>query len=358
MTLTGSMLADGATFLLLTSMGQLLVGNILIGWLEGLLLARIFELPRKQTIWIMVLANYASMILMALGTWGIKGIVYPWLIGDEPLYHVVRLLAVLWGASYILTLLIEWPFCYWALQTPGRSFKRSLLASVIAQSASYLLLVPLYLLVGQPQLVTQFTADRSFAANGPNDALVFFVSERDRAICQINVDGSGLQRLQDVPDGRVSLTMQSRVDPNEWWLLAQNYGYTKTVVQRVAYDLRRTDIRHCEEEFRSHHYGPAYDYRPEAERQWRVMQPHWSCIECVNVHTREKLTIAMELPFETWLASSATVLPGERVVFCMNGQILLADLNKRRVMLLALGDSPIVIPREAIARAATQPTSE
>ncbi len=52
--------ADVGTPLVWGSTFHLLLGNTLIGLFEGWLLARVFHLPQRRCVWLMIPANYLS----------------------------------------------------------------------------------------------------------------------------------------------------------------------------------------------------------------------------------------------------------------------------------------------------------
>jgi len=350
------MLADGATLLVLTGMAQLVVGNAIIGLLEGILLAAIFKVPRKRAVWIMILANYVSMIAGLVGVKVAWAGLRPWLVGDEPLYHMTRLVLIPAALSFAVTLALEWPFCYWAMKGETRRFRRSVQGDLIVQTASYLLLVPVFFWASQINLLTDFSTDRSLAARSPNDATVFFVDGRDDALYRIGADGSDRRKVADLP-----ADWMPKLVPDQdfkWWdLQIEQRGQQRTLIPHLASDLfSREDAELAGASVDPWHYGPAYDYRRPGERRWLLSHDHWSWISASDSQTDRHVSIAMELPFEKWMASAVTMLPGERAVFAMGDQILLADMNTRKVCMLVRGHWPIVVPNRClVSDAATKP---
>jgi hypothetical protein len=55
--------------------------------------------------------------------------------------------------------------------------------------------------------------------------------------------------------------------------------------------------------------------------------------------------LAFETPLLAWVSRCATVLPGEQVVYEVEGQVVLLDLGTRRMQFLARGSSPVVVIR-------------
>lgn len=113
---------------------HLFLGNALIGLFEGWLLARAFELPKRRCAWSLVLANYLS-------AWVGLGLM-PFFFHKYgvDIYTGLRVTWALVAATYLLTLLLEWPFVTLCFRKAPGWFPRSVKGSLLIQSASYILL--------------------------------------------------------------------------------------------------------------------------------------------------------------------------------------------------------------------------
>ncbi len=114
------------------------VGNLLLGLIEALVLIRAFRTPAGRSYPLMIAANYISAaayfpVAALLGT--------PFTDG-----HLMQALLV----ALVVTLLIEAPFVFWCFPRDRRQPRRWLTANVFAQAISYVLLVVFYL--AQPLL--------------------------------------------------------------------------------------------------------------------------------------------------------------------------------------------------------------
>ena len=172
-------LADGATALTMvgwSKVAHLFFGNALIGLAEGVLIALIFRCRLRRAVPIMILANYASawlgfIILSAFGEQPIAR-----LLGDEPLYALPTVVRWVVLAAFVETLLVEWPFCLWAVSPGKHKFARSIGACLVAQLASYAVLIPYYQHSSLTSLYTDLTVDRSTIGKAPGTAVVYFMS--------------------------------------------------------------------------------------------------------------------------------------------------------------------------------------
>jgi hypothetical protein len=145
--------ADAGTALMWAGLLQMLIGNFFVGLGEGCLLAWRYKTDSGASVLIMILANYVSAWLGLFLVGSILPKSLQALGTDHPpglRATLVPELLVLAGL-FVVTVLIEWPFCLWALRRrwrgKGSLALRSFKASLLVQAASYAVLVPLYLWV-------------------------------------------------------------------------------------------------------------------------------------------------------------------------------------------------------------------
>jgi hypothetical protein len=116
--------ANAGTPLMWAGMIHLVVGNAVIGVLEGLLLGWLFCLPGGKAIGAMIAANYASAWLGGLYIRGAMVEALPMDLTNGWFWFWFMVVA-----TYGLTLLLEWPFIAWGLRGTQNWLKRSIQAS-------------------------------------------------------------------------------------------------------------------------------------------------------------------------------------------------------------------------------------
>ena len=115
------------------------VAALLLGVLEGAILARVFRLEAARCAVLMILANFlTSWIGLAL-----IGVLPGHDLRDDPLAALVLVVA-----TYVLTLVLEWPFVALCVRGAPGWFRRSVKGSLIVQTASYGVLVIIGILAG------------------------------------------------------------------------------------------------------------------------------------------------------------------------------------------------------------------
>lgn len=347
--------ADAGTPLIFRVLWHAWVGNIIIGVIEGILIAKIFRLRLKPAISIMIGANYSSMII---GYFAIKllknSIAFHSFFGKIPFYHVNYLLLFFIILSYLLTIIIEWPFCLLAFgeSKERRKGKKSLIASIVAQSVSYAILVPYYLSAsGIVHNNVSFERNPAFVSS--KNAIIYFISTKDSGVYRIKPDGSPKEKVVAVnianPNARLFVSKPAGAKTWDLWV----WGYPKNGKETLllkSFATRATPSRFYEnrrrEEGTNLNFGPALDLNPENQQNWSVTTTYESSLFAKNKRG-QGLYVSFEAPLLGWTIRNATILPDDQVVFQLYDQIILLDLNARKMALVTFGRGPIVVLDDA-----------
>jgi len=333
--------------MMLSGCYNLLLGNILIGVWEGLLVSWAFKVPRKRTIYLMIAGNYASMIvgmilIMAMGGYSALG----W---DSDVYAVRRQVALGAAASLGATLVVEWPFFILALKSCSRRLGKSVLANVLAQVASYAVLIPVAVAMGQFGVLTDVRIDPNVVSEAGEDATIFYTLPREDAVYRIRLNGTKREKIAalDRSKGWGNLCLMQEAATGKWNVCVDLDREVEVLLRDVALPMVPDVVQDANRPF-SHMIVPRavdkpIDYRPIAQRHWQV-EMDWLNLIARDTKTGQEIRVGLDTQFATWLLNYPTVLPGDRVVFVANRQILLLDLNTRRLGAIAKGWEPIVIP--------------
>lgn len=299
--------ADAGTPLLWLTFGHLVAGNAIIGLIEGLIISGVYKVKYISSILIMILANYVSMAL------GIIGILFcaAAFRNHVSINNAAFVLLLFLLGSYMATVIIEWPFCLWILKRKADRGRLSFKASVILQAISYAILIPLYFMASGFTLATRTKVDNPSVFIKSNNARIYFRGLDGKDIYKINADGRYREKVNEFKS------------PDDVLVNASN---------REKYDVRS--------------WQGVVDLRPENKRYWYVRTGNWAIngLSGENIKSGERLWLALETPFLSWLITNATILPEEQVICQVGGnQIVLIDLNTRQIGLIAFGREPIVI---------------
>ena len=347
--------ANAGTPLRWAGTAHLVAGNFVIGVLEGLLLARAFRVPSPSAVALMVAANYVSAFGFLLGFPVVRH-VRNWALGDAPLYRVPETLALLLGVTFLISVLVEWPFCWGALRRAKHPWRRALVASLVAQCASYCLLVPFYLLVSPITLYTETRLDRSLSFVRQPNAWVYYLAPAGD-VYRIRMDGRDRQRVLDHskvgPDAR--LTARNAA-PGRWdlWLTAHPQQGTATrlfqgLPGRVGVDEAGKEQEPHEEFGNGMNAWEPLELRVPGAEEWDAWLGFWASqgVQLTHRNSGRETVLAMETPWLAWEPRNATMLPGDQLLFQLDDQIVVLDLPTRKLGLLVRGSGPVVCVTDA-----------
>ncbi len=331
-------------------------GNAIIGVLEGILIARLFRTNVRWTAGAMILANYVSMWcggMLLPQAEPIAGLV----LGHRlSIYDLQGFLLACVILAFLVTLVIEWPFCLFALLGQKQPVRRSALACLVTQIASYTFLLVYYGVASPVSALTRTTLDDPANFAKPVDAWVYFIGADDGDIWRIRPDGSERQHVAVAQAGTsdACLFIRPSVDSEGWDLWSQTGhrldGERSLELERfathpaLAPDWDYADLsRSPPGPFTG--YGAAYLDAEPPSIGGRVRTGFWAAEGLWYGGDR----IALETPFVRWLPRWPTVLPGEQVVYQLGDQIVLFDIPQRKLGLVAFGRGPLVTAGDDVA---------
>ena len=279
--------ANGGTPLIWFTGFHLTLGNLLIGLGEGLLLAWLFKVPSGRTCLLMIFANFFSMMLGLYLIGEAVALVDRAMASRPPLERGPTILVCVAAASYLLTILAEWPFAYLALDRDAKDWRRSLKMSAVAQTASYAILIPLYLATSSIGVYTNATVRSDLSFVRPPLAWVYYLNPDDKGLWRIRTDGtSKTMVLNDVwrsDDERLSPDRHPGRPKWDLYMVRKEPGRpnhpdvtTSVILADFAttagrwWDIRRWDYEQDApptartEEGVDFAFGPAADMRPQS----------------------------------------------------------------------------------------------
>lgn len=122
------------------------IGSIFFGLVEGILIAKIYKVQTCSTIFKSLFANFIFIFLY--GNFFLDLIHQKF--QNSPISEDKFLSLMLSGGSILLLFLpyvIKWPFSYWSLKNIDNKIKKSIHATLIAQTAHYLVFVLFFILI-------------------------------------------------------------------------------------------------------------------------------------------------------------------------------------------------------------------
>ncbi len=337
-------LANAGTALMRGTAMHLLIGNLLIGLLEGFLLWLVFRVKFLKAALIMISANYVSAWAAYTILQGLSAHLYD----TVNLYNIQRMLQIGFGVAFVLTVLIELPFVGILFYKRKHWIIRSITACLLIHVISY---VPLYgwyrLMSAEGVLKNASVVNLSdYVVRNP-EAVVYYIGDQS-TVYRLRLDGSEVKVVHKLEqqEGKPFLFLNYSQNQDKADL---NLGWSEGVYMMIAQGsecLKESVLCGLEIPLLPDEHGmQATDYRPSEERYWDINAGFWE-MEGLAMRNRERgkwVNIALETPFVQWLARHVTVLPGDEIIFQFGAQICIFDRQSRKLALLAQGSSPVVI---------------
>jgi len=224
-------LANAGTPLMWAGCFTLLFGNFFIGLFEAWLIRgrRKLFAPAATA---MVVANYLSMLA------GI-GLIYLALplaaeAQRDPFTKSVPLLLGMWAATYVLTVIIEWPF---VANTAGlRVNLRSLGLSAKVQAVSYSFLAVFTYFVGSTSALTLTSAPAGSVTSV--DGWVYYLALDHESVMRTRLDGSRTEKVSEIDveptSGWPRITVEPTSNGDRARLMYRVYGADQEIIKNVG----------------------------------------------------------------------------------------------------------------------------
>lgn len=338
--------ANPGTQLVVGGYESLLLITVLIGICEGLIIAKLLRIRASTSIWVMILANFLSWLS---GVFLLAPSRLESLAKTTTLYNLHERLTALALESFVLAVVIEWPFCY-GLAVFLKSKRRPLLTATIgvavfAQLVSYTGLLAFLSHANHWSTLTgvRATHDLSFARKTP--ATVYFLGED--GVYRVSIDGTGLTKVLDQKGlplwessaGELSWEVDTKAECISLELLA--IGYKEYLLLCKHF----TDLPQGWQTMTWHEQLPLDLRQRDARRIWEF-RPIDSSLTFWK--GGKKLKLWVRAPLANWSAHYGTIIPGDLVVYQLEDEvgdgskIIALGLREHRVGVLAEGRSPMI----------------
>jgi len=360
--------ANAGTPLMWAGMIHLVIGNALVGLLEGLLLGWWFGVPRAKAVGAMIVANYASAWLGGLF---IRGAIVKVLPMD--LTNGWQWFWIMVVVTYCLTLVLELPFIAWGFRGAQGWLKRSVRASLLVQSSSYILLFGWYWMASGTSLYTKMHVVAPEDLALPESVLVYFIASSDGNVYRRGLGSKDEQRIYELhskDDNDRLFVRPSALDTNRWDLMARletgdwrNPRFVEVLtnlhVQAVP-DWRSTHTDPPDYEGTWFSFGKVQGLGSATNSQWEFWAGFWPVegLRASQKETGERVRFSYETPFGAWTVRNAVHLPTDKVLFQLgDDQICGFDPVERRVALLWHGRGPVPVIEMGMSNKITGPNA-
>lgn len=351
--------ADVGTPLLWAGFLHLCFGNALIGVGEGLAISRFFQVRKRRAIPAMIIANYFSAWIGAFFISGVGASV------PMDLYTAWRWFWIIVVVTFLLTLIVEWPFVAWCFRGANGWFRRSIRASLTVQTASYMVLFGWYWLASDARVYTSMQVVPPEQIILPKELSIYFISADDGNVYRRSSAVGRDRKVRDLHSrnsrDRLSLRLSS-TNTNSWELVAglwESDARTQAVAFVQSIPAQTVPITPPNRD-----EWPMVAADEQAPRlgsatnsDWIVWAAHWNdFITCYNQRDRKTEYVRFETPFAVWRARHPFLLPADVVLFQFGeNQICALSLRERKLALLCRGRGVVPILEQSGAPAESSP---
>ncbi|MDF3128092.1 hypothetical protein P0Y35_02665 [Kiritimatiellaeota bacterium B1221] len=352
--------ANAGTPLMWAGLIHLVFGNLLIGIVEGLLLAKFFGLAKRKCICLLITANYLSAWL---GGWVIGKAVAQML--PMGLYTAWPLFWVMVVFTYLLTLLLEFPFVAYAFKGDPVWRRKSIRASLWVQSISYLALFGWYWSACGTSLYTRTRVVALSSISLPEKVQIYFISVDDGDVYTGSLRASEWTKVYDLNSSRRNdrlYVKPSDALPDSWDLMARMETdlhrspafvmVEEDVALVAAPALRSITTDPPQYDGSWFNFGPVPKLGDADSSLWSFRTGFWPVegLRGTRVGSDERVWFSLETPFLAWSVRNATHLPSDKVLLQLgDDQLCIYDPETKRIALLTEGRGPIAVIEKAAA---------
>ena len=326
----GLLLADAGTPLMWFGCFQLFFGNCLISILEAAILRRFFNAAKPFKV--VLAANYASMVCGIGLIWLLEQVLAksdpdPFRYGRDIVYGA-------WTASFVITVLVEAPFFARVLKECGPA-KKMWKASIVANTASYAIIVPLAFFAGPTSALHLHTGWTS--KMGEVAGWIYYVDAAGREVRRMRPAGAPGQFVLTLDSSNSGSRRTVAVEPDEQGSVARLVIHTNDGARVLVPKVGHGSQAARPEEF----------YKGFADIGWPNGGLSFATSEGAStgdwayqgLQVRGH-TYALETPFIEADWSSPTLLPNGVILVAMNGDIYLVDTSSNAAFRIKPGTSP------------------
>lgn len=336
---------------MLAGMFHLVIGNAIIGLLEGLAIALVFKRPKFKTIALLVLANYFSAWVGATLLREAIAIALP--------MDLNNLRLVFWTAvliTYVFTLVLEFPFVVLVFRHDAQWLRKSAIGTLAVQTVSYVFLFWWYWHLSGVSLLNEVAVVEPGAISLPEN-VVYFISAEDGDVYELRfaetvkvtkiygLNSQGLDdriMFRDFAGDKDSQELVVRIDTHD----SENPAIVPLGV--VFSDASTPRSRGVNSEYPRENetwfnFGEALALGDAESSPWEFSTGFWAAegIRGTRKDVGARAGFSFETPFGAWIVRNAIHLPTDKILLQLgDDQIVLYDPLTQRIALLAKGRGP------------------
>lgn len=266
------------------------------------------------------------------------------------------------AATYIITLLIEWPFIVFLARGARDVKRKSLSATLKVQTVSYLILFCIYWPISNTSLYTQTQIVPPEKLELPANVTIYYISADDGDIYKRTLAREAPQKIYDLNSDDDQDKLLAKPNPSEqksedqlseWELVAriEKKKQLLSVISSTQAETPTDPLHDASQTFTFENtdrsFGRALIFKSsESKIKWDVFADFWAAggLVATEISTRKKVKLAYDTPLKSWPIRNPTYLPSDQVLFQLGkDQICIFDPITRKVALLTKGRGAVAV---------------
>jgi hypothetical protein len=347
--------ANAGTTLLWFQMFHLVIGNALIGLVEGNVIAWQFKTPKLRTIGLAVAANYFSAIVSLISISSLPRIFLPWFSGENLFHFGLIALTGLITLSYGISIVLEWPFYHLAPEEKSRrSWTISFKSSALAQTVSYaLIIIPLYYIKSPISFLTKTHLAAPTASESELSGWVYFINNKGSEVLRVRTSGGPAESVVPLRGAgeyanlflKASMTQKDRC---ELWLMDRDQAPLqlqptlpfKCELPTIPVNLKKYPTDSWFD------FGDASFFATKSKR-CSLRTDFWPTGLSFECPEKDLVRLSFQTPFVQWYFRSAFLISEKSAIFQGGGfgsdaTLFKMNLMSRVISVLANGYGPTV----------------
>jgi len=345
----------GTPFIL--SMGfHLVFGNAIIGFIEGVILAKYSGCKRRRAIPILIAANYASAWI------GWYFLTEKQFYADVTVENVKFWFYLSIGIAFLLTLVVEFPFFWCAAKHTKSKLSHLIKGIIMIHCVSYLAMMAWYWLVSGASMMNDLEVVDRNEIVPTEEYILYYISTDGESVMSLDLKENGWEESQNISNldkiFRENKRHRLTVYPSK--LDSEKAGYDlylrplymrndedrgefikASITDRLPIEL--SDSGAAPFAFDGKRFGKAASWQTGSD--WEFKTGFWAIegITVTNVKTNERFRFAQESPIASWFVTYAIQLEDDIAIFQLGeDQICILEVETRKIAIVTRGTSPIV----------------
>lgn len=317
---------------------HLLIGNAVIGVIEGLLISYIFHKSKKKTLLFMILLNYFSMLIGLMIVFAVESMKL--LIFDINIQNALFYMCLFLFLFYLITLIVEFPFIFALFWKDENRMRKSISAAVVVNIVSYLFLFALYWMTSSASMINDLDLISADKMGLPPDYSLYYIPTDKKNVFKSDLNGKNSEIIKEVNiDGNDSaLVVVENKEKSQFDLYLDSEGDFVLIESNFSVLSLENQIS-----------GKGYNSNIEVNNvykksKWKYFNGIWATgIYGRNDEESKHFRFSMNTPFISWETRNATHIEGDFVIFQLSeDQICILQPEKKQIALIARGFGPVV----------------